>query len=236
MKKAVAIILVISLISVLVLSFAACDKQDGTGTETEPEVVLKNAVSISEEHETYQEISITDFTYPQGFDVGLARLEVYNGEENRWEAADENSAFDPNKPTIFFAHGIGTDLHGRNPHAMYAKGYNVISFLWGVFSDNNVSLQNVEVLIWDRITMYYDKEKSTVVMSDGFDCTVAEIYLARYCDFFKQYPGYNQPIIMTGHSYGGQLTCAMSGIMTKYRNEGKMNPAIFPIKYMLIDP
>ena len=223
MKKFIAILIVLCISTALL---AACT----------PATSYEAAMTMKEYLGNYDEPTITDYTVAEGFDIARIRLEVYNG--SGWEPADENSSFDPNKPTFIFAHGLGPDLHGRYPEAMYAKGYNVLNFLWGAFSGNKVGVNNVGFLIWDKIDRYEinTEEEYALVMAEGFNCTVPELYLARYCDFFKNYPTYSQPIIMTGHSYGGQLTCAMSGLMTKCLNEHKLNPCIYPDKFMLIDP
>ena len=234
MKKFIAVVLIATLMTVL---FAACagadtNKTDENQTKTETPV-YKNALTIAEEKAEYNEPTITDYAVDPDFDVSKVRLKIYNG--TGWEAADEDCCFDPDKPTFLFAHGLGPDLHAREPEGIYEKGYNVLSFLRGCLSGNSLGIIKIGKCIWENIDCYTTNDKD-LYTSDKFDCTVPELYLARYCDFFKNYPGYSKPIIMTGHSYGGQLTTAMSGLMTKYLNEGRLNPRIYPEKFMLIDP
>ena len=233
MRKFLVVLLVICIATAILCACGTTPKEP-TEEQTEEKTITKTARTVAEDHAQYDEPTITDYHFAEGFDVNTIRLEVYNG--SGWDFADGDSAFDPNKPTFIFAHGLGPDLHGRAPEALYEKGYNVLNFLWGTFSGNSLGIKHVGFQIWHGIDRYEVAKTGRCVQAEGFDCTVAEIYLARYCDFFKNYPEYSLPIVMTGHSYGGQLTCAMSGIMTKYLNDNKLNPKIFPDKFMLIDP
>lgn len=170
------------------------------------------------------------------FDLSSVRLMYYVPETDDWTNDPSSAPFDESKPTYIHAHGQGWDGHMYTARDMYNRGYNIINFYWGTFASDD--LYPIEYKIWDNITQYTVRVdgRGKKIKSNAFSCTVPEIYAARYCDFFAQHPNYDQPIHMVGHSYGGQLTLAMSAYLTTLWKQGRLPARLLPDRYTLLDP
>lgn len=229
MKK--IIITIFCLISLLLcFSFTACDViSDNSGEE--PASTLKECFSSS----TKNQPTISDYVVDDSFNIDLVRFAFYSPETG-WTEDVETAPFDENKPTFIYAHGQGSDCHMSTPEDIYNSGYNVINFLWGTFSNDD--LFSIEYKIWDNIQRFIVEEegKDVTYEAEGFNCTVPELYVARYCNFFALHPNYNKPIRFIGHSYGSQLTMATSALITKLFNEGRLEARLYPERYTLLDP
>lgn len=179
--------------------------------------------------------TMSDYTLDPQFDASTVRFAFYSPDTG-WVEDVNNAPFDETKPTVIYSHGQGGDSRMFTPEGMYNEGYNVISFLWGCMADD--ALTPIEQKIWQRIAQYtvYENGKTVFVKSDKFDCTVTELFVARYCDFFALHPQYNMPIRLAGHSYGGQLTFALATYMTTLAQENRLSARLIPERYTLLDP
>lgn len=207
-------------------------------TPNEPvPVAFNDAATAAETYagEVHDVPTISDYTVPEAFDLSTIRFAFWSPSTG-WTEDVDNAPFDESRPTIIHSHGQGGDAHMFTPRAMYDAGYNVISFLWGCLSDDE--LEPIEQKIWNRIEKYidYSNGQSEIIYTDGFDCTITELYVARYCDFFALHPNYNQPIRLTGHSYGGQLNFALSAYITTLFQAGRLPGRLLPERYTLLDP
>lgn len=244
MKKLLYTTIATFVVLTMVLSLWACK-----GTEPTPDTSKNETPQVYAEAKTIAETyaaavhdvpTISDYTVPADFDLNTIRLEIWTPETG-WTADLANAPFDETRPTIIHSHGQGRNGYMFTPQALYNGGYNVISFLWGCMSDDE--LEPIEQKIWQRIEKYvrYDVdgsgvEHSVYVKTTEFDCTVPELYVARYCDFFALHPDYNMPIRLTGHSYGGQLNFALASYMTTLFLEGRLPARLLPERYTLLDP
>lgn len=238
MKRIIVLITAIVLLVSMVFCLAGCDNKKPVDNGDKPidggdkpGIAPAHATTMADAYGEYTLHTYAEYTLDEGFNPDLVRIESYSPATG-WVFADENAPFDTQKPTMIFAHGMGTGMHSNDPHFWYESGYNVLNFWWGCMADDE--LYPIEEKIWQRIKQY--RVGDTMYKVDGFDCTMAELYLGRYCDFFALYPSYNMPINMVGHSYGGQLTLAVATIMTMACNEHAFNPAVFPSKFTLLDP
>lgn len=219
-------LLVVCTVCVLILALLAC-KDLSVNAQTAEERFVGD--------ETAKMPTIDDCKVDPQFDLSLVRL-VFYSPETGWTEDPATAPFDESKPTYIHAHGQGGDGHMYTAADMYNRGYNVINFYWGAFADDD--LFPIEYKIWDNIGQYVVDENGNhrKVKSDLFECTVPEIYAARYCDFFALHPNYNMPIHMVGHSYGGQLTLAMSAYLTTLWQQGRLPARLLPDRYTLLDP
>lgn len=217
-------------ILVLTISFtlAACESHNDL---SEPALTLKEIYNQGK----IDQPTISDYVVDDSFDIGLVRLTFFSPETG-WTEDPLNAPFDENKPTLIFAHGQGSDRLMNTPEDIYNSGYNIINFLWGTFSDDD--LFSIEYKIWENIQRYIVEENGEKVIKevDGFECTIPELYVARYCDFFALHPNYNKQIRFVGHSYGSQLTFATSALITYLFNSGMLEARLLPERYTLLDP
>ncbi len=225
-KKTIALICI--LVLALTFTLAACDNYKDL---SEPASTLKENYNQAEVNQP----TISDYIVDESFDINLVRFAFYSPETG-WTEDPANAPFDENKPTFIFAHGQGSDRHMSTPEDIYNSGYNIINFLWGTFSDDD--LFSIEYKIWDNIQRYIVEENGNEVIKevDGFQCTIPELYVARYCDFFALHPNYNKQIRFVGHSYGSQLTLATSALITRLFNTGRLEARLYPERYTLLDP
>lgn len=195
------------------------------------------ATTLKEEYEgnNVNMPTISDYVVDDNFDLNLVKFAFFSPSTG-WTYDVENAPFDENRPTFIYAHGQGGDCPMSTPEDIYNLGYNVINFLWGTFSNDD--LFSIEYKIWDNIQRFVLDEngKDVIHESDKFNCTVPELYVARYCDFFSLHPNYNKPIRFIGHSYGSQLTMATSAYITKLFKDGRLEARLFPERYTLLDP
>lgn len=247
MKRILIVLTVIILCVCMVFAAFAC--KDKTPAETKPageqngtpdqsaEVTPISAVTLAEANaaQVSDVPTIADCTVGEGFDIGTVRFAFYSPETG-WTEDVANAPFDESKPTVIHSHGQGADGYMFTPDALYDEGFNVISFLWGTLSDD-MDVLRIELRIWQLIEDYVDYgDNGNVREAAGFNCTVPEIFAARYCDFFALHPDYNLPIRLTGHSYGGQLTFALSTYFTKLFLSHRLPARLLPERYTLLDP
>lgn len=232
MKRVICIVVISILCLCVALGGVACKKEEA------PQ--LAAAKTLAEQYATANPDTptITDYTVAEGFDIGTVRFAFYSPSTG-WVEDVATAPFDESKPTVIHSHGQGLDGRMFTPDAMYNEGYNVMSFLWGTLS-NDMDVLRIERRLWQRITSYAvsatESKCAIVEAEEGFNCTVPELYLARYCDFFALHPNYNQPIQLSGHSYGGQLIMALSTYMTKLFLEGRLPANLLPERYIMLDP
>lgn len=248
MKRFFVILTVTALCLCLAMGAFACDqpatpnnKQSATDAQTEnankPEITAVAAKTIGE---TYAAAptdvpTITDYTVAEGFDLSTVRFSFYSPATG-WVEDVNTAPFDESRPTVIHAHGQGGDDYMTTPEALYNEGYNVMSFLWGTLSDD-MDVLRIERRIWQPIADYVAYDSNGAIReAEGFNCSVPELYVARYCDFFALHPDYRQSVYLTGHSYGGQLTCALATYFTKLYLDGRLPARLLPERYVLLDP
>ncbi len=240
MKRFLCILLVAALALCVGLSAAACNTaapQDKDGDATPAQTKVAKTMAEQYAAEAQDVPGIADYHTDPAFDLGTVRFAFYSPATGWVE--DVNAApFDESKPTVIHSHGQGADGYMFYPDTLYDAGYNVISFLWGHLSDD-MDVTVIEQRIWSKIPSYvqYDAAgKSNIVQSTGFDCSVPELWVARYCDFFALHPNYDQPIRLSGHSYGGQLTLALAAYITTLFEANRLPANLLPERYTLLDP
>jgi len=242
MKRICKILVIACICACLALGVYACDKTPADGNRDSGDnsgqatVELVEAKTLAETYATGGKApTITDYTVADDFDIDTVRFAFYSPATG-WVEDVANAPFDESKPTVIHAHGQGADGYMFTPDALYNEGYNVMSFLWGTLSDD-MDVLRIEQRVWQLIADYVDYDNNGAVKeAAGFNCTVPELYLARYCDFFALHPDYNLPIRLTGHSYGGQLTLALATYFTKLYRDGRLPARLLPERYTMLDP
>ena len=221
----------------MVIGAFACDDIPSGDNNATPVVTHPDAKTLAATYTTAEQDvpTITDYTVGADFDIDTVRFAFYSPATGWVE--DVNAApFDESKPTVIHSHGQGDDDYMFTPDTLYNEGYNVMSFLWGTLSDD-LDVLRIETRIWQLIENYVDYANNANIKDEaGFDCTVPELFAARYCDFFALHPNYNMPIRLTGHSYGGQLTFALATYFTKLFMTNRLPARLLPDRYTLLDP
>ena len=235
MKRFLGILMIATWCLALALAAVACDNTTPSDGQDAVQALEAKTMAETCNEATMDVPTITDYTVAEGFDIGTVRFAFYSPETG-WIEDVNDAPFDESKPTVIHAHGQGADGYMFTPDALYGEGYNVMSFLWGTLSDD-MDVLRIETRIWQRIADYVDYENNGAIRTaEGFNCTVPELYVARYCDFFALHPDYRMPIRLTGHSYGGQLTCALATYFTKMYKENRIPARLLPERYTMLDP
>lgn len=225
MKKIILTLLIIAIILALAFINAACQK-NGLITLNE---------YFDNDGNSYDSISMSDITLPA--DIDLDELGLFWANDDGWVRYDsENVPFDENKPIVIFAHGMGTGDFAPNKNEWLSAGYNVGSFLWGEFADDDPYTGQSKVWGIQQGKMRWKRGNGEFETADIPSHSIAEIYAACYNDFMAAHDFCGSEIRLYGHSLGGQLTVAVSSYFVTALKSGKMNPNYLPDRISLLDP
>lgn len=254
-RKTLVLLLLVTLAATIVF-LPACSKQgetpaDQTGTlaELNDDVLEKELSYLPEDAEEdramYVEASSKmeklvlpeDLALPADITENTSQpfgLYIFDGEKTVPYATE--GVFDPNKKTLFFAHGMGYNGSFYNCKGYYENGYNVLCFYWGIFASEDIYTY-ISDKVWTRDGNHRYrladgswKEEDTPVFS------VAEMYGAFYYDFLSRYPTYDKEIVIGGHSYGGMLTTALLSYLTTAFRCRFIPSRFLPDRVLLCDP
>ena len=125
------------------------------------------------------------------------------------------------------------------------QGYNVGVFYWNQLVDNGAKDFGVDRRIWmsegGTIMRYrtYASKGAKPNYTEADDPTNPKKSVALlYADELIKYLGtdYDQPLHLTGHSMGGQLTSAVTEALCLMCDEGKIPASFLPERVTLLDP
>lgn len=186
-------------------------------------------------------LTMSEVYLPEGMDKEEFGLYWFSPETGWVSAtADPNTIpFDDSKPIASFAHGMGSGGMVREEEA-YAAGYNVAEFRWEQFADNNSSDTMVlQSRIWgvrDGIMGYVNNDDKEI-FDDVPDHGIAWIYACYFNDFMKTRPNFSgSEIHFMGHSFGGQLTLAVTSCMIWGVETGRFSKEYLPDRVSMLDP
>ena len=177
-------------------------------------------------------------------DMGLYLYQ--NGVYTRCE---QSTAFDISKPTVCFTHGMGsggkgfdlnhliaddTGYYRSSPDYWIERGYNVLGFDWGPFSNDSPTF--IQGKIWGINGV--GRMRYTFNGSDYFydydSFSVAEIYSVYLLSFFRS-QNYDGSIHLMGHSMGAMLSAATSHHILTLCKNSEISKKYLPERVTLFD-
>lgn len=166
-------------------------------------------------------------------------LQIFNG--SKFVDAFENASFfNPNKPTIFYAHGMGCNGTFNNPVDYRNAGYNCFSFFWGAYADEEyLKFSTLAEKVWarDYTKRFLTDENKWVTPETDSGYSLTEIYAAYVIDFLSNNGGaQNSNLIFCGHSYGGMLSVALTSYLLEAYKSGLIGAEYLPDELTLFDP
>ena len=248
MKRKWILIMAMSLVFAMLCT--ACAKgAEPSGTPSGRDKTAGTMADVKQAVDPKKEFPKLDEIYfPEGiFDTGMG-MYIWNDSAKSWvrtNTAEGKALFRADKPTMIFAHGKGGNATVDRPAYFYARGYNVVSFLWGTFARERDSIWYVIAdKIWFREGQRWipdlgsdDDSENNVEKEDVPNVTVAEIYGAFYYDLFAAFPDYSgSEIRIFGHSYGGMLTGALISYLTASYKNGFLPAYMLPDRVDFLDP
>ncbi len=165
-------------------------------------------------------------------------LMLYDGE--KYVPAFTCDAFDENKKSLFFTHGMGYNGSWYNSKGYFDAGYNVFAFFWGAFAgeDNmNAAVVCDKVWFYDGSHRFRTERGGTWNDGSSINHSLVEIYAASYCDFLLAHPDYtSKEITVAGHSYGGMMTFGLLSYLTAAFRSGVLDARLLPDRAIMCDP
>ena len=233
MKKTALWIVTIVLCLLTFFALASCERPtENTGTLGEQKIEKDDRVEF---------LKLKDIEFPEGMletGLGLYIWDPTNKDWVRTDTSEGKALFRKDKSTFIFAHGMGGNATVDCPDYYYENGYNPLSFKWGAFSDElDESWMLIADKIWYREYGHWRRSDDTFEEFDLSNASATEIYAAFYYDLFEAFPDYSgSEIIMSGHSYGGMLTGAMTSFICSMYKKGHMPAYMLPDKVVFLDP
>lgn len=207
-------------------------------------------------------------------ETGLG-LFVYdeNGASYKFDTEEAIEALNPSKPIVIFAHGMqylgghsadetfevfssdvddeqlsGAINQTRDIDDFMIENYNVLTFRWSQFADDNPqpgmtkvwSVDGVGGTRWAPEPKYYEQLGAAgadryVEEKDVMNVPVSVYYAACIKNLIDR-AGYYGDIRLSGHSLGGELTMATSDYLFTMNEYGLLDKRYLPSQVVLLDP
>jgi hypothetical protein len=177
-------------------------------------------------------ISVQELRIPKAIDTQKFGLFFYDDSGKRIRTTEKNVPFDDNKPTVIYTQGGKDDF--PDSASWLDNGYNVGIFVWSQFLNDDPF--SVEQKIWGVSQgMRYEIGNGKYESSDTVNYSLAEIFMAYYCDFFNGRDYKGSEIRIEGFSLGAQLVIASVNYLIALEENGYADKRLYPDRITLFD-
>ncbi len=168
----------------------------------------------------------------------------------------DNAFFDPDSPTVIFAHGWQNGVTSRGFRETYNylandprngvdvntadawidAGWNIGIFYWSQLADEG-EVKDAEAKIWTtegRRGMRWRQCDGSPTTAQAPQVAVGEIFYQAYLEAMAEYRGPN--IRLVGHSLGNQVVTRLAHLILQDIVQGNRDPALLPQRIALLDP
>lgn len=179
-----------------------------------------------------------------------------NNQSEKYVEGQNNSYFDPSKPTVIYIHGwqnrstkklhretfnatsndSGINLNVNSADYWVKAGWNIGIFYWNQFADEG-EVKDAEAKIWTSETskkLRWRKVDGSYESYAGSEKSVAEIFKNVYGKAMKNFTG--SEIRLVGHSLGNQMVTNSSKLIEDSISSGQFSSKLRPNRVALLDP